>query len=103
MHQNLPPRPADLAERAARSAWEILADLPDSKAPIRTSSPAWRDDSATTPDLPPERSECPACRGYGPSARVDGWRWDSSGVDAPCPDCGAKAIDHHLRVVGGGR
>lgn len=48
------------------------------------------------------RQSC-ACKGFGPSARPDGYRFDSAGVDAPCPDCGAKASDHHLRVVGGGR
>lgn len=99
----VPPRPADFDARVARRAREILADLPDSKAPVRVASPPWRDDTALTPDLPPERDACPACRGFGPQARVDGWRWDSAGSDAPCPDCGAKASDHHLRVVGGGK
>lgn len=48
------------------------------------------------------RQSC-ACKGFGPQARIDGYRWDSAGVDAPCPDCGATAGDHHLRVVGGGK
>lgn len=99
----VPPRPADLAERAARRAHLFLLDEPKNESVDRIYAPFWRGPELETPDLPPERSECPACRGFGPSARVDGWRWDSAGGDAPCPDCGAKAIDHHLRVVGGGR
>lgn len=99
---DLPPRPADFDARVARRTREIAADLPHNNSPIRTRSPAWRDDSASTPDLPPERERC-ACKGFGPHARPDGYRFDSAGVDAPCPDCGAKASDHHLRVVGGGR
>lgn len=99
----VPPRPADLDARAARRGWEVLADLPDSKAPFRVASPPWRDDTAPTPELPPERESCPACRGFGPQARIDGYRWDSAGTDTACPDCGATAEDHHLRAVGGGR
>ena len=39
------------------------------------------------------REICPHCRGYGPSARVDGYRYDSAGPDCPCPTCGTKASD----------
>jgi hypothetical protein len=33
-------------------------------------------------------TSCPACGGRGPSARLDGYRFDSA-PDATCPDCGA--------------
>ncbi len=45
---------------------------------------------------------CLACRGLGAQARADGWRYDGAGAGFPCPDCGAKASDHH-KTGGGAR
>lgn len=48
-----------------------------------------------TPSITPDACEC---RGHGPSARRDGYRYDGAGLDFPCPDCGTTTRQARLRA-----
>lgn len=77
----------------------------------RRSAESLHDRAAMLPDGPAREGRliaardvlarsCSACWGYGPQARLDGHRWNGAGPEAPCPDCGARASDHHAPVGG---